>query len=70
MPKYFRSPAVLAASVLLLVQAALLYSAIRPEAIVPGPPLSQLPKTLGSWQFAQEGVIDQETLDVLKADDI
>lgn len=26
--------------------------------------------TLGSWQFAQEGVIDQESLDVLSADDI
>lgn len=70
MPRFFRSPAVLAATVLLLVQAALLYSAIRPEVIAPGRPLSQVPKTLGSWQFAQEGVIDQETLDVLKADDI
>ncbi len=70
MLKFFRSPAVLAASVLLLLQAALLYSAIRPEAIAPGIPLAQMPKTLGSWQFVQEGVIDQETLDVLRADDI
>lgn len=70
MPKLFRSPAVLAASVLLLVQAVLLYSAIRPEAIVPGRPLAQMPKTLGTWQFVQDGVIDKETLDVLKADDI
>jgi EpsI family protein len=70
LPKFFRSPAVLAATVLLVVQAALLYSAIRPEAIVPGPPLAQMPMMLGAWQFAQDGVIDQETLDILKADDI
>ena len=70
MLKYFRSPAVLAASVLLLVQAALLYSAIRPEAIVPGPPLAQMPLMLGNWKFVQDGVIDQESLDVLNADDI
>lgn len=68
--RFFRSPAVLAASALLLVQAALLYSAIRPEAVVPGPPLAQMPMTLGNWKFVQDGVIDQDTLDVLKADDI
>ena len=70
MPKFFRSPAVLAATALLVAQAALLYSAIRPEAVVPGPPLAQMPMMLGAWQFAQDGVIDQESLDILKADDI
>ncbi len=70
MPKFTKSPAVLVATALLLVQAALLYSAIRPEAIVPGPPLAQMPKMLGNWKFLQDGVIDQESLDVLQADDI
>ena len=70
LPSFVRSPAALAATALLVVQAALLYSAIRPETMVPGPPLAQMPLTLGAWQFAQEGVIDQESLDVLKADDI
>jgi EpsI family protein len=28
------------------------------------------PKTVGPWQLEQEGVIDQETQDVLKADDL
>ncbi|HEV2202290.1 MAG TPA: EpsI family protein [Bryobacteraceae bacterium] len=65
-----RSSAALAATALLVAQAALLYSAIRPEAVVPGPPLVQMPLMLGAWQFAQDGVIDQETLDVLRADDI
>jgi EpsI family protein len=70
LPKFVKSPAVLAASILLLVQGALLYSAIRPEAIVPGPPLAQVPLVLGDWKFLQEGVIDKESLDVLNADDI
>jgi len=70
LPKFFRSSAALAATALLLLQAALLYNAIRPEAVVSGPLLAQMPMMLGAWQFAQEGVIDQETLDVLKADDI
>jgi EpsI family protein len=70
LPKFFRSPAVLAASVLLLVQAAVLYSAIRPEAIVSARPLGEMPMNLGPWKFVQDGVIDQESLDVLKADDI
>jgi EpsI family protein len=55
---------------LLVVQAALLYSAIRPEVVPPSRPLDSVPTTLGSWQLAQTGVIEQEVLDVLKADDI
>jgi EpsI family protein len=59
-----------AATLVLLAQAVMLFSAIRPEAVPPVAPLAQMPKTLGSFRFEQEGVIDQETLDVLKADDI
>lgn len=70
LPKFLRSSAVLAATALLLVQAALLYSAIRPESIPPSRPLADVPRTFGGWNFAGDGVIDQETLDVLKADDI
>ena len=71
MPKSFlRSSAAIAASALLVAQAALLYSAIRPEAVTPGPPLAEMPRALGAWRYLQDGVIDQETLDVLQADDI
>jgi EpsI family protein len=56
-------------TVLLVVQAALLYSAIRPEIVPPSRPLDSVPAVLGSWQLAQTGVIEQEVLDVLKADD-
>jgi len=68
--KFLRSYTVIAATVVLLVQGALLHSAIRPESVPPADPLAEVPKTLGPWQFLQDGVIDQESLDVLRADDI
>jgi EpsI family protein len=57
-------------TLLLVVQAALLYSSIRPEVIPDSKPLAEFPQTIGPWQEVQEGVIDQETRDVLKADDL
>jgi EpsI family protein len=56
-------------TVLLLAQAALLYSSIRPEATPAGQPLAQFPRTVGPWQLEQEGVIDAEEQAVLRADD-
>lgn len=70
MPKFLKSSSLVAATILILLQAALLYSGVRPEAIPPSAPLSNLAFTLGPWQFVQEGVIDNETRDVLKADDL
>ena len=54
----------------LLAQAALLYSSIRPEAVPAGRPLAEFPHTSGPGSMAPEGVVDQETLDILKADDL
>jgi EpsI family protein len=68
--KFLKSPAARIVTVLLVLQATLLYSAIRPEVIPPSRPLESMPTTLGSWKLAKTGVIEQETLDVLKADDI
>ena len=70
MPRFLKSSALLAATIVLFVQAVMLHSAIRPESVPAGVPLAEVPKTLNSWQFVQDGVVDQETLDVLKADDI
>ena len=70
MLKFLNSTAARVVTVLLLVQAALLYSAVRPEFVPPSRPLEAMPSTLGSWQLVQTGVIEQEVLDVLKADDI
>jgi len=57
-------------TVLLVLQATLLYSAIRPEIVPSGRPLNSMPTRLGSWELAKNGLIEQETLDILKADDI
>jgi EpsI family protein len=71
LPKFLNSPAARIVTALLLVQAALVYSAFaRPETIPPSRALEGMPRTLGSWQLLQTGVIEPEILDVLKADDI
>jgi hypothetical protein len=67
---FLKSPAVLAATGLTVFQGVLLYSAVRPEAIPPGRPLSQMPTALGSWELIQEGVVDADTQAILKADDL
>jgi EpsI family protein len=68
--KFLNSRAARIVTVVLVLQAALLYSAVRPELVPPSRPLASMPTTLGSWQLVQTGVIEQEVLDVLKADDI
>jgi EpsI family protein len=57
-------------SVLLIGQAALLQSSIRTEHLPEAPPLAQFPRQLGDWRMIQEGVIEKEIQDVLKADDL
>jgi hypothetical protein len=68
--KFLNSRAARIVTALLILQAALLYSAVRPEIVPASRPLNTMPTTLGPWQLAQTGVIEQEVLDVLKADDI
>lgn len=58
-----------AVTLILVVQAALFYSASHGEVTPLPAPLSAFPTTVGAWQLVQEGVIEQEELDVLKADD-
>ncbi len=70
MPSFLQSSAALVATAILLAQGVLLYSADRPEAVPASLALADLSSTLGAWTVTQEGVIDQETRDVLKADDL
>lgn len=56
-------------TVLLLLQTVSLYSSVRPESVPSSAPLSALPRSLGSWTFFREDPVDQETQDILKADD-
>ncbi|MBX9603911.1 MAG: EpsI family protein [Bryobacteraceae bacterium] len=65
-----RSRAVLLVTVLLLAQAALLYSSVRKEVIPAGKPLKGFPTSLDGWRMLQEGVIEKEIQDVLQADDL
>ncbi len=67
---FLKSKAALAVTVLLLAQAAVLYSSVKPEVVPPSPALSQLPLTLGDWQYLRDYDVDEETRDVLKADDL
>lgn len=66
---FLKSTPAKVATALLLIQAAVLYGSIREEVIPTSRPLSGLPMMLGSWKFVRQGVIDKETMDVLKADD-
>jgi len=68
--KFLKSKPALAVTLLLLAQAAVLYSSVRPESVPQSPPLAGLPLALGSWKFVNEGVVDEETRDILKADDL
>jgi EpsI family protein len=68
--KFLNSPAARIVTALLVIQAAVVYSAVRPEFVPSSRPLESMPSTLGSWQLVQTGVIEQEVLDILKADDI
>lgn len=70
MLKFLNSKAARIVTALLVLQGVLLYSAIRPEFVPPSRALEAVPTSLGTWQLIQTGVIEQEVLDVLKADDI
>jgi EpsI family protein len=68
--RWLRSPAVLAATALIIVQGVLLSSAIRPEFIPSTQPLSGFPTALGQWNLQEEGLVDADTQRILNADDV
>lgn len=67
---FLQSPAARAATALIAVQGALIYSAIRPESVFASRPLAQFPSRLGAWRLLEEGVVDADTQAVLRADDL
>jgi len=56
-------------TVVLAAQAFLFYSASHGESTPLAMPLSAFPTNFGNWSMIQEGVVEKETLDVLRADD-
>jgi EpsI family protein len=57
-------------TIVLLAQATLFYSASHGDSRLLSQPLQNFPKTLPGWQMVSQGVVEQDTLDVLKADDV
>ena len=71
MPKFLHSTAVRVGTLFLILQAALLYSSVRPETIPDSRPLADFPVTLDTWQQdGPEGVVDEESRAILNADDL
>ncbi len=56
-------------SVVLVAQAVMFYTASRGESAPPEQPLSQFPTHIGQWQMTEQGVVEKEVLDILRADD-
>lgn len=67
--KFLNSTPARLVTVFLVIQTAVLYSSIRTEYIPPSLPLEDVPRDLGVWRMAVQGVVDKETQEVLKADD-
>src|SRR5271163_4111623 len=57
-------------TLVVVAQTVLFYSASHGESTPLPLPLKGLPATFGSWKLLQEGVVDEETQSVLKADDL
>jgi EpsI family protein len=67
---FLRSKFARVLSLVLVLQAVVLYAAIsRAEHVPVVAPLAQFPRTLGEWRTVQDVPIESEVLDVLKADD-
>jgi EpsI family protein len=67
---FLRRRAVIVLTLFLLLQSALFYGFSGVESAPPARPLKDSPVQYGGWRLATEGVIEQETLDVLRADDV
>lgn len=70
MANFWKLRSVQILSVVLLAQAGLFYGFSRHENVPAHRPLSQFSLGNSDWTLAQELPMDQETLDVLKADDL
>ncbi|MDX2152714.1 MAG: EpsI family protein [Bryobacteraceae bacterium] len=57
-------------TLVLMVQAALLYGFSRRENVPAVQPLAKFPQEFAGWRTAHESQMDQATLDVLRADDV
>jgi len=70
MNSFLRSKYIQILTLVLVAQALLFYSASHGESTPLPLPLSGMPATVGDWSLAKEGVVDEDTKAVLKADDL
>jgi EpsI family protein len=70
MRSLLQSKFVYALTLVLVVQAVLFYNASHGETTPLAAPLSGFPPLVGGWHLQQEGVVDQETQEILRADDL
>jgi EpsI family protein len=70
MASFLRSKYLRMLTVVLIAQTVLFYSASHGESTPLPSPLSGFPVNFGQWRLLQEGVVDEETQAVLRADDI
>lgn len=68
--RFFSNRAVQVLTALLVLQAAGFYSISHGEVVPPRRSFQEFPLALGGWRLLQEGYIDKDTRDVLKADDL
>jgi EpsI family protein len=67
---FLRSNAARILTAVLLAQAAFVYGFSRNEVIPQNRPLSEVPRQFEAWTLQQEGVVEKEVQDVLKADEL
>ncbi|MEJ7608028.1 MAG: exosortase C-terminal domain/associated protein EpsI, partial [Bryobacteraceae bacterium] len=67
---FLKSAPVRILTVFLLAQAAIFYGMSRGEQIPVNKPVSEAPTQFGSWTLQNEGVVEKEVQDVLKADQL
>lgn len=67
---FLRGPIAKMLTVILLLQVAMVYGFTRTEVVPQNRPLSEAPAQFGSWVLRQEGVVEKEIQDVLKADEL
>lgn len=67
---FLSSTAARVLTAVLVLQAAFVYGFQRREVIPQNQPLSETPRQFGSWVMQQEGVVEKEVQDVLKADEL
>jgi EpsI family protein len=69
MPEFLKSTPARVVTLVLVLHAVLFYTLSHGEAVLLVRPLAEFPREIGGWRMIQQGVLDQETLRILKADD-